>query len=135
MYTLHLSFQDERHVANGHHANGGGSFSSSIEEEVQESSCWIESKSDHVDDAKSDATHSSNLQDGKFSLLQFALFNFREALDKYELVRGKDGSLKDPSSLMESLKTKKKKKKSGGDGSDWTWKELSDLVKFSPVCV
>ena len=35
--------------------------------------------------------------------------------------------------MMESLKSKKKKKKKNGDGSDWTWKELSDLVKFSPV--
>lgn len=110
-----------------------GSFASSIEEEVQESSCWIESKSDHIDDNKSDATHSSNLQDGKFSLLQFALFNFKEAVDMYELVCSKDGSLKDATSLMESLKGKKKKKKSGGDGADWTWKELSDLVKYSPV--
>lgn len=129
--------QEERHTSNGHHINGVGngraSFASSIEEEVQESSCWIESKSDHIDDAKSDATHSSNLQDGKFSLLQFALFNFKEAVDMYELVCAKDGSLKDPTSLMESLKGKKKKKKSGGDGADWTWKELSDLVKYSPV--
>ena len=38
----------------------------------------------------------------------------------------------DPMTMMESLKSKKKKKKNG-DGSDWTWKELSDLVKFTSV--
>lgn len=78
-----------------------GSFSS-VEEEIQESSCWIETKSvsifsllfneddidcikqhqDQVDDSKSDVTQGSQLQDGKFSLLQFALFNFKEALEK-----------------------------------------------------
>lgn len=41
----------------------------------------------------------------------------------------------DPMTMMESLKSKKKKKKKNGDGSDWTWKELSDLVKYSPVMI
>ena len=87
-------------LSNGHYheSSTGGSFSS-VEEEIQESSCWVEGRSvsplliampaschvslqDHVDDSKSDGTHSSNLQDGKFSLLQFALFNFKEALEK-----------------------------------------------------
>lgn len=36
-----------------------------------------------MDDAKSDVTNNSQqLQDGKFSMLQFALNNFREALEK-----------------------------------------------------
>ena len=48
-------------------------------------------------------------------------------------MRKRDGSLNvDPLSMMESLKSKKKKKKNS-DGSDWTWKQLSDLVKFSKV--
>jgi hypothetical protein len=52
---------------------------------------------------------------------------------RYELVRKRDDSLNvDPVSMMESLKSKKKKKKNG-DGSDWTWKQLSDLVKFTSV--
>lgn len=56
------------------------------------------------------------------------------ATSRYELVRDRDGSMSvDPLTMMESLKSKKKKKKKNGDGSDWTWKELSDLVKFSPV--
>lgn len=54
-------------------------------------------------------------------------------MSRYELVRNRDGSLNlDPTTMMESLKSKKKKKKNG-DGSDWTWKELSDLVKFTAV--
>ena len=54
--------------------------------------------------------------------------------NRYELVCSRDASLSvDPMTMMESLKSKKKKKKKNADGSDWTWKELSDLVKFTPV--
>ncbi|KAI1292214.1 Unconventional myosin-XV [Halotydeus destructor] len=118
------------------HHNGdlasNGSYSSA-DEEIQESSCWIESKSDQgMDDSKSDRTQSSsNLQDGKFSMLQFALFNFKEALEKYQLVRNNDGTINESSNYLESLRAKKKKKSKAGDGSDWTWRELADLVKFS----
>jgi hypothetical protein len=35
--------------------------------------------------------------------------------------------------MLETLKSKKKSKKKNGDGSDWTWREFSDLVKFTKV--
>ena len=38
---------------------------------------------EQLDDTKSDLTQNSQLADGKFSLLQFALFNFRESLERY----------------------------------------------------
>ncbi|GBM19264.1 Unconventional myosin-XV [Araneus ventricosus] len=65
------------------------------------------------------------------SLLQFALFNFRESLDKYEMLRTRDGSIRGSIKLIESLKTKKGKGKKGKDTSDWTWKELADMVKYT----
>ncbi|RWS08858.1 Unconventional myosin-XV-like protein, partial [Dinothrombium tinctorium] len=53
----------------------------------EESSLWIESKVEQLDDSKSDVTHNSNLNDGKHSLLQFALFNFKEAIEKTKTAR------------------------------------------------
>lgn len=47
-------------------------------------------------------------------------------------MRNKDGSVNESANFLESLKAKKKKK-SNKDGSDWTWRELSDLVKFTSV--
>ncbi|CAD6241372.1 GSCOCG00002698001-RA-CDS [Cotesia congregata] len=63
------------------------------------------------------------VNDGKHSLLQYAMLNFRQSTE--------NGSLK----VIESLKNKKKSKKNKGqqDGAEWTWKEQVDLVKFSPV--
>lgn len=38
--------------------------------------------------------------------------------------------------VMETLRARKKNKKtSKGDKNEWTWKELSDLVKFSPAMI
>lgn len=48
-------------------------------------------------------------------------------------MRNKDGSVNESINFLESLKSKKKKKGKNGDGSDWTWRELSDLVKFNRV--
>lgn len=50
------------------------------------------------------------------------------------MIRSADGSFSGSIKLLESLKSKKKNKKKNGSGSDWTWRELSDLVKFSKVC-
>ena len=55
-------------------------------------------------------------------------------MNRYELVRNKDGSVNESANFLESLKAKKKKK-SNKDGSDWTWRELSDLVKFTSVSI
>ncbi|RWS29427.1 myosin XV-like protein, partial [Leptotrombidium deliense] len=58
--------------------------------------------------------------------------NSNENDSRYDLAHNKDGSLNGTIKFIESLKSKKKNKKSkNGDGSDWTWKELSDLVKYS----
>ena len=45
----------------------------------------------------------------------------------------KEGSIRGSIKLIENIKAKKKGKKSKNDQSDWTWRELSDLVKFTKV--
>ncbi|PRD26924.1 UNVERIFIED_CONTAM: Myo15a [Trichonephila clavipes] len=47
------------------------------------------------------------------------------------MLRTRDGSIRGSIKLIESLKTKKGKSKKGKDTSDWTWKELADMVKYT----
>jgi len=73
--------------------------------------------------------------DGKHSLLQFALYHFRQSPEKFDmLLNNEDGTLR---SVTDSNgKTKKSKgKKSKERETEWTWKEQVDLVKFtkSPI--
>ncbi|KAG1658544.1 putative ATP-dependent RNA helicase DDX5 [Nymphon striatum] len=95
---------------------------------------WIESKVEHYDD-RSELSHTPPLHEGKFSLLQFALFHFRQSLQKYDMLRNADGSIRGSIKMIESLKEKKKKGKKGKDTDDWTWKEQAEMVKFtrSPI--
>ncbi|XP_058797715.1 unconventional myosin-XV [Phymastichus coffea] len=72
------------------------------------------------------------VNDGKHSLLQYAMLNFRQSTDKFEMLKTADGSISGSLKVIESLKSKKKGKK-GKDGAEWTWKEQVDLVKFSAV--
>ncbi|XP_018313716.1 unconventional myosin-XV isoform X1 [Mycetomoellerius zeteki] len=73
--------------------------------------------------------------DGKHSLLQYAMLNFRQNTEKFEMLKTADGSISGSLKVIESLKSKKKNKKSKGqqDGTEWTWKEQVDLVKYSTV--
>ncbi|XP_076621995.1 unconventional myosin 10A isoform X4 [Colletes latitarsis] len=75
------------------------------------------------------------VNDGKHSLLQYAMLNFRQSTEKFEMLKTADGSISGSLKVIESLKSKKKNKKSKGqqDGAEWTWKEQVDLVKYSPV--
>ncbi|XP_075232051.1 unconventional myosin 10A isoform X3 [Lycorma delicatula] len=60
--------------------------------------------------------------DGKHSLLQFAMHHFRQSPEKFEMLKTPDGN------ISGSLKVVQSHKKSG----DWTWKEQVDLVKYTP---
>ncbi|KAG8264185.1 Belongs to the TRAFAC class myosin-kinesin ATPase super [Homalodisca vitripennis] len=60
--------------------------------------------------------------DGKHSLLQFAMHHFRQSPEKFEMLKTPDGN------ISGSLKVVQGHKK----GGDWTWKEQVDLVKYSP---
>ncbi|XP_023287831.1 unconventional myosin-XV-like, partial [Orussus abietinus] len=76
------------------------------------------------------------LNDGKHSLLQYAMLNFRQSTEKFEMLKTADGSISGSLKVIESLKSKKKSKKGKGqvsDGAEWTWKEQVDLVKYSAV--
>ncbi|KAL3238860.1 hypothetical protein MRX96_021884 [Rhipicephalus microplus] len=91
---------------------------------------WVEAK-DHVDNLEDLAIEQSNgveshMADGKHSMLQYAMFNFRESLDRYEMLRDQNGSFRGSLKMLEDLKASKK-----GKDSDWTWKELAQLIKFS----
>lgn len=81
--------------------------------------------------------------DGKHSLLQFALYHFRQSPEKFEMLRHDDtlrSGVGDMHNVSKSEKKKSKNKKSKDRpesvaGADWTWKEQVDLVKFtkSPI--
>ncbi|KAF7402415.1 hypothetical protein HZH66_004682 [Vespula vulgaris] len=75
------------------------------------------------------------VNDGKHSLLQYAMLNFRQSTEKFEMLKTADGSISGSLKVIESLKSKKKGKKNKGqqDGAEWTWKEQVDLVKYSSV--
>lgn len=51
------------------------------------------------------------------------------------MLKTADGSISGSLKVIESLKSKKKNKKGKGqqDGTEWTWKEQVDLVKYSTV--
>lgn len=57
------------------------------------------------------------------------------ASDRFEMLKTADGSISGSLKVIESLKNKKKNKKGKGqqDGTEWTWKEQVDLVKYSTV--
>ncbi|XP_046641646.1 unconventional myosin-XV-like isoform X4 [Daphnia pulicaria] len=82
--------------------------------------------------------------DGKHSLLQFALYHFRQSPEnRFEMLRHDDvntlrSGAGDNVSKSEKKKNKNKKSKDRPEsvaGADWTWKEQVDLVKFtkSPI--
>ncbi|XP_020280008.1 unconventional myosin-XV isoform X2 [Pseudomyrmex gracilis] len=75
------------------------------------------------------------VNDGKHSLLQYAMLNFRQSTEKFEMLKTADGSISGSLKVIESLKSKKKNKKGKGqqDSTEWTWKEQVDLVKYSTV--
>ncbi|OXU27999.1 hypothetical protein TSAR_007656 [Trichomalopsis sarcophagae] len=88
---------------------------------------------DGIYDGAADGTRTV-VNDGKHSLLQYAMLNFRQSTDKFEMLKTADGSISGSLKVIESLKGKKKGKKGKSqDGAEWTWKEQVDLVKYSPV--
>ncbi|KPM03841.1 myosin XV-like protein [Sarcoptes scabiei] len=83
-----------------------------------------------------ESNHNAGTFNGNFSLLQFALFNFRESLTKYDLrghLKETNNSIRGSIKLIENLKTKRKTKSKNGSevNNDWTWSEFANLVKYS----
>ncbi|EDQ87051.1 uncharacterized protein MONBRDRAFT_27813 [Monosiga brevicollis MX1] len=66
------------------------------------------------------------LPESKYSMLQFAKDHFRLGQEKYEMQRTESGSVRG------TVKMVAKNKRRGKDsGPDWSWAELTALVKFS----
>ncbi|XP_065213017.1 unconventional myosin-XV isoform X2 [Planococcus citri] len=79
----------------------------------------------------SDRTHAVNsvtndrhvTDDGKHSLLQFAMYHFRKSSEKFEVLKTADGEINGSLKMLQGKK------------GDWTWKEQVDLVKYTTVCI
>ncbi|KAF0289480.1 Unconventional myosin-XV [Amphibalanus amphitrite] len=69
------------------------------------------------------AGHKPTQDDGKHSLLQYAMLHFRDAEEKYNMLREEGGA-------TGSIKLEKKKGKKKGK-EDWTWREQVEMVKWS----
>ncbi|XP_043211488.1 unconventional myosin-XV-like [Amphibalanus amphitrite] len=69
------------------------------------------------------AGHKPTQDDGKHSLLQYAMLHFRDAEEKYNMLREEGGA-------TGSIKFEKKKGKKKGK-EDWTWREQVEMVKWS----
>ncbi|GFQ68996.1 hypothetical protein TNCT_332501 [Trichonephila clavata] len=65
----------------------------------------------------------------RHSFLQYAMLHFREDSFRGEHSMGHVGSMRGTARIIEYLTRKKTKR---GNFSDWTWKELTDKVKYSP---
>ncbi|XP_014277405.1 unconventional myosin-XV isoform X2 [Halyomorpha halys] len=58
--------------------------------------------------------------DGKHSLLQFAIHHFRKSPEKFEMLKAPDGNITGSLKVVQGIKK-----------GDWTWKEQVDLVKYT----
>nr|XP_034311051.1 unconventional myosin-XV isoform X10 [Crassostrea gigas] len=97
-------------------------------------------------DNRSETSQGTVVQDGKFSMMEFALLHFRESLQKpqnlstprseagYVMMRKEDGSIRGTIKMIESLKLRSMDHDKRGN-VDWTWREQADLVKWtrSPI--
>ncbi|XP_056017857.1 unconventional myosin-XV-like isoform X8 [Ostrea edulis] len=101
-------------------------------------------------DNRSETSQGTAVQDGKFSMMEFALLHFRESVQKpqipsipssvtgYVMMRKEDGSIRGTIKMIESLKLRSMdhdKLKRGEGNADWTWREQAELVKWtrSPI--
>lgn len=91
------------------------------------------------------------ISDGKYSFLQFALYNFREAIEKYSLdskssIGSDTSTLRGSLKLIENLRssassawlashggsiTKGRIGPKSSEHDDWTWNELAQMVKYT----
>ncbi|KAH9517053.1 hypothetical protein DERF_007753 [Dermatophagoides farinae] len=158
------------HHLNGHHHYNGskedghssmnttsttnGSHNNNNHHHNELNSLWIESRADQFADENGgtikngDSTPNTGTMslngdtNGNFSLLQFALFNFRESLNKYDLrghLKDNNNSIRGSIKLIENLKSKRsskiKSKNNTDSTNDWTWSEFANLVKYSKTSI
>ncbi|GAU92977.1 hypothetical protein RvY_04984-2 [Ramazzottius varieornatus] len=83
-------------------------------------------KSNSSDGVKGGAP-SKTVSDGRMSMVEFAMFNFRQSIEKYGIRT--DHKPASGSSMQGSIKQLEKLK--DVNGKEWTWKEQAEMVKFS----
>ncbi|KAL7287664.1 hypothetical protein TKK_0018304 [Trichogramma kaykai] len=154
MHTVHPYGMDQQQLRNGGSSNGihyqknGKAHSPSPQQQQQQQMIqqeWQRNNGNDLTGRSEDGLYDAGQQqqqqqqpvvnDGKHSLLQYAMLNFRQSTDKFEMLKTADGSINGSLKVIESLKGNKKKgkKSKGQDSTEWTWKEQVDLVKFSAV--
>ncbi|XP_076459661.1 unconventional myosin-XV-like isoform X2 [Babylonia areolata] len=94
-------------------------------------------------DDRSETSQGTIVNDGKYSMMEFALLNFRESLDneewRYEMLRTEDGSIRGTVKMIENIKLHNLQKdadsKHRGSSGDWSWKEHAEMIKWtrSPI--
>ncbi|PVD39191.1 hypothetical protein C0Q70_01819 [Pomacea canaliculata] len=89
-------------------------------------------------DNYSETSQGTVVHDGKYSMMEFAILHFRESLDKYEMLRTEDGSIRGTVKKIENYKLHvlQKDDYSKREGNqEWSWKEQADMIKWtrSPI--
>ncbi|KAK7507605.1 hypothetical protein BaRGS_00001540, partial [Batillaria attramentaria] len=89
-------------------------------------------------DDRSETSQGTVVTDGKFSMMEFAMLHFRESLDKYEMLRTDDGSIRGTVKMIENIKLHNMQKDADSKrrgSSDWSWREQADMIKWtrSPI--
>jgi len=59
--------------------------------------------------------------DGKHSLLQFAMYNFRHSSEKFDMLKSANGEINGSLKVIQNSKKK---------SDDWTWKEQLEMVNI-----
>ncbi|OQV25063.1 Unconventional myosin-XV [Hypsibius exemplaris] len=86
------------------------------------------SSSSQRSDSSERGIAATRANDGRLSMVEFAMFNFRQSIEKYGVVNPirRDSNA---SSMQGSIKQIEKLK--DATGKEWTWKEQAEMVKFS----
>ncbi|GFR82922.1 myosin-XV, partial [Elysia marginata] len=91
----------------------------------------------HGPDNHSETSQGTAVADGKFSMMEYAMLHFRESLEKYEMLRTDDGSIRGTVKMIEHAKMQNMRnpEQSRRANQDWSWKEQADLIKWtrSPI--
>jgi len=88
-------------------------------------------------DDRSETSQGTVVADGKFSMMEYAMLHYRESLDKYEMLRTDDGSIRGTVKMIENAKLQNMQNQelSKRGSTDWSWKEHADMIKWtrSPI--
>ncbi|OWF46490.1 unconventional myosin-XV-like isoform X2 [Mizuhopecten yessoensis] len=120
-----------------HEVERSGGMKAQLTEHVVHRIIRPPSRTDGHIDNRSETSQGTVVPDGKFSMMEFALLHFRESVQKFEMERSEDGSLRGTIKHIESIKLRNLDQQNlhrRGSG-EWSWKEQADMVKWtrSPI--